>query len=240
MNVHPCIDPCLGFIIREHPRTHPRQYHSSMTDPSSFRPNDELTEGRTLVILGDTSDPSALVPLIKSNTKASSTSSSSMSLSSDDEEIVEIPHFPTVSLLIHEATDCYIPPHIDSRGTTGKNRSFASVEMKAQEKGHSTPGMAGAFAKLIGAERLVLNHIGSRYVTYAMPIHRRRRRTDRFCSFLTDHILDKYSDSLHHPFRSITNFTKPSKHSGRHACKKLRDKPSRLGTRLLLPREVMV
>lgn len=94
---------------------------------------------RALVILGDTSDPSPLIPLI-----------------------TEHP-LTTVSLLVHEATDAYMPPHVDPHGTTGRNRSEQIVAEKVLEKGHSTPGMAGRFAKQIGAERLALNHIGARY-----------------------------------------------------------------------------
>lgn len=95
---------------------------------------------RSIVVLGDTSDPSALVPLVQEGRER------------------------PVSLLIHEATDAYIPPHIDPNQTTGRNRTEESVWQKAIEKGHSTPAMAGLFAKLIGAERLALNHIGARLV----------------------------------------------------------------------------
>ena len=69
-----------------------------------------------------------------------------------------------VSLLVHEATDAYMPPHVDPEQRTGRNRTERSVFEKAVEKGHSTPAMAGFFAKQIGAERLALNHIGARCV----------------------------------------------------------------------------
>ena len=69
-----------------------------------------------------------------------------------------------VSLLIHEATDAYIPAHIDPEQRTGKNRTERSVMEKAVDKGHSTPAMAGLFAKQIDAQRLALNHIGARFV----------------------------------------------------------------------------
>ncbi|KIP04650.1 hypothetical protein PHLGIDRAFT_75569 [Phlebiopsis gigantea 11061_1 CR5-6] len=94
---------------------------------------------RSIVILGDTSNPTALIPLVKEN--------------------------PTtrVSLLVHEATDAYIPPHVDPHQSTGKNRTAQSVTQKAIEKGHSTPAMAGIFARQIGAEMLALNHIGARF-----------------------------------------------------------------------------
>lgn len=101
-------DPCIGYVIRE-----------------SSGPQ------RKLAILGDTHDPSYIIPLCLS---------------------------PSPSLLIHEATDAYIPRHIDPNA----RRSAELVSEKALSKGHSIPTMAGAFAKEVGAERLVLNHIGGR------------------------------------------------------------------------------
>ena len=53
-------------------------------------------------------------------------------------------------------------PGIDKYGTTGRNYTVESVTAKTIQKGHSTQAMAGAFARQIGAERLVLNHIGAR------------------------------------------------------------------------------
>ncbi|KAG6869017.1 hypothetical protein C0993_005676 [Termitomyces sp. T159_Od127] len=87
---------------------------------------------RKLVILGDTYDPSAMIPLCVS---------------------------PPPSLLIHEATDAHIPPHVDYNA----RRSPETVITRALARGHSIPTMAGAFAKQIGAERLVLNHISPRF-----------------------------------------------------------------------------
>ncbi|KAG6861729.1 hypothetical protein C0995_012733 [Termitomyces sp. Mi166 len=102
-------DPCVGYVIRE-----------------KFGPM------RKLVILGDTYDPSAMIPLCVS---------------------------PSPSLLIHEATDAHIPPHVDYKA----RRSPETVMETALARGHSIPTMAGAFAKQIGAERLVLNHISPRF-----------------------------------------------------------------------------
>ncbi|KAB5593564.1 Beta-lactamase superfamily domain-containing protein [Ceratobasidium theobromae] len=90
--------------------------------------------GRKLVLLGDTCDPWAM-----------------KDLSLDP------------SLLVHEATNAYIPPEIDPHGP-GKKETDESVKQRAILRGHSTPGMAGAFAKAIGAKRLVLNHFGARFV----------------------------------------------------------------------------
>ncbi|KAF9050723.1 Metallo-hydrolase/oxidoreductase [Hymenopellis radicata] len=62
-------------------------------------------------------------------------------------------------LLIHEATDAFIPPYIDPRAS----RSVEAVQQAAHFRGHSTPDQAGAFARQVGAKRLILNHIGSRF-----------------------------------------------------------------------------
>ncbi|KAF8892702.1 beta-lactamase-like protein [Infundibulicybe gibba] len=86
--------------------------------------------GRKLVILGDTYDPSAITPLCTS-----------------------------ASLLIHEATDAYIPQSVDPQA----RRSLEVVQAKTLLRGHSTPTMAGEFANKIGAKKLVLNHIGGRF-----------------------------------------------------------------------------
>jgi hypothetical protein len=84
---------------------------------------------------------------------------------------------PPPDLLVHEATDAYIPPQVDYKA----NRTAETVLEKCVERAHSTPvlwvvhpaetvsdlvaqGMAGEFAKKINAQRLVLNHIGSRYL----------------------------------------------------------------------------
>ncbi|KAG0705215.1 beta-lactamase-like protein [Suillus ampliporus] len=90
---------------------------------------------RKLVILGDTYDASPIIPLIQPS-----------------------PTTP-ISLLIHEATDTYISRHIDPSARRTKDE----VDSKVAARGHSTPVMAGTFAKQIGAQRVVLNHIGSRF-----------------------------------------------------------------------------
>lgn len=65
---------------------------------------------------------------------------------------------PPPSLLVHEATDACIPASVDPHS----KRSQEEVQRKVLGRGHSTPVMAGEFARRVGAERLVLNHIGSR------------------------------------------------------------------------------
>ncbi|KAH9926350.1 beta-lactamase-like protein [Amylocystis lapponica] len=143
-------DPCLGFVIREVP-------HAALS-PYAPAP-------RTLVILGDTSDPTRLVPLIENPTSLPASSSSS----APTEELLAPAPAPPVALLVHEATDAHMPPAVDPQHRLGRSRTAASVEAQARARGHSTPAMAGAFAARIGAQRLVLNHLGARFPAPERP-----------------------------------------------------------------------
>ncbi|QRV76980.1 beta-lactamase superfamily protein [Ceratobasidium sp. AG-Ba] len=91
-----------------------------------------LIPGRKLVILGDTSDPWAIKDMAMD-----------------------------ASLLVHEATNAYIPLSIDPKSP--KTDTEANVKERALKRGHSTPTMAGEFASAIRARRLVLNHFSSRF-----------------------------------------------------------------------------
>jgi ribonuclease Z len=90
--------------------------------------------GRQVVILGDTSDPSSLIPLVES------------------------PH-----LLVHEATNALT--RLDSLNLKEgvSPPTFEEVEERAKDHGHSTPQMAGKFAKQIGCKKLILTHFSARY-----------------------------------------------------------------------------
>ena len=59
-------------------------------------------------------------------------------------------------VLVHEATNSYL---------TGvdKDTNLRTVTRDAVVHGHSTPHMAGDFAKRTNAKRLVLNHFSARY-----------------------------------------------------------------------------
>jgi len=63
-------------------------------------------------------------------------------------------------LLIHEATNAHLPG-IDPN--TKDTDTFEYVETRTKSRGHSTPQMAGLFAKHINAKRLILNHFSARY-----------------------------------------------------------------------------
>ncbi|KAF7292388.1 hypothetical protein HMN09_01222900 [Mycena chlorophos] len=63
-------------------------------------------------------------------------------------------------LLIHEATNAHLPG-LDPR--TKEEDTHELVERRTKSRGHSTPQMAGAFAKRINAKALVLNHFSTKY-----------------------------------------------------------------------------
>ncbi|KAJ7368467.1 Metallo-hydrolase oxidoreductase [Mycena albidolilacea] len=63
-------------------------------------------------------------------------------------------------LLIHEATNAHLP-NIDPG--TKDDDTYQIVEQRTRSRGHSTPQMAGAFAKRIRAKQLILNHFSARY-----------------------------------------------------------------------------
>ncbi|KZV76923.1 Metallo-hydrolase/oxidoreductase [Peniophora sp. CONT] len=63
-------------------------------------------------------------------------------------------------LLIHEATNAHLPS-LDP--ATKPDDTFETVQARTMSRGHSTPQMAGAFARGIGAKSLVLNHFSARY-----------------------------------------------------------------------------
>ncbi|CAE6427859.1 unnamed protein product [Rhizoctonia solani] len=92
-----------------------------------------------LVCLGDTSSASHIVPLCVSEGV-----------------------YP--SLVVHESTNAWIPPHVDRHHLYGGARKTPqSVREKAISKGHSTPDMAGAFARSVQAERLALIHFSAMF-----------------------------------------------------------------------------
>ncbi len=60
-------------------------------------------------------------------------------------------------ILVHEATNSWDP------ATAVRHVSYEQLERDAKKHGHSTPEMAGAFAKKILAKKLILTHFSARY-----------------------------------------------------------------------------
>lgn len=63
-------------------------------------------------------------------------------------------------VLIHEATNAHLPG-VDPNTKVDDTEEL--VEVRAKSHGHSTPQMAGKFAKNTSARKLILNHFSSRY-----------------------------------------------------------------------------
>ena len=122
----------------------------TLADGTVLRPPElDPHGGRRVMILGDTFDARAMVALARPPG------------TSDLREGGE------VDLVVHEATNAYLPTLDDSQAP-GKQRDGApiteeSVRLLAREHGHSTPRVAGEFARLAGARQLVLNHLSVKY-----------------------------------------------------------------------------
>lgn len=146
--------PCVGYVLSESPvpgKMDPKKYITAIKRTSSpmslltqLQQGGEVTlsdgtvlvgpqrrPGRKIVVLGDTYDPSPIVPLAMD-----------------------------ADLLVHEATNAHLPG-VDAR--TKAEDTHESVRKRAVERGHSTPQMAGAFARRIRAKKLLLNHFSARY-----------------------------------------------------------------------------
>lgn len=63
-------------------------------------------------------------------------------------------------ILIHEATNAHL---LKIDPNTKTNDTYESVEELTKSRGHSTPQMAGLFAKRIRTKKLILNHFSARY-----------------------------------------------------------------------------
>jgi len=101
------------------------------------------------VILGDTFDARAMVGLVRAPGSGGD------------------PADAEVDLVVHEATNAYLPAwdesHAPGKQRDGAPVTEASVRALAREHGHSTPHVAGEFARLVGARELVLNHLSVKY-----------------------------------------------------------------------------
>ncbi|KAL1699207.1 beta-lactamase-like protein [Schizophyllum commune] len=154
--LHSC--PCIGYVVQE-PELAPE------IDPKRFIPLLKRTEtsnktiGRMMGLLRrgmsvDLSDGTKLHgPSPRPGRKIVI-----LGDTHDPSAIAPLAH--DADLLVHEATLAHLPG-VDP--STKRSDTYETVEERAKSRGHSTPQMAGAFAKRIDAKRLVLNHFSRRY-----------------------------------------------------------------------------
>lgn len=163
--------PCVGFVFKEHARPEPfnvkelephlkrnkealalepynlrnhmqvlgilqREYKPyTLPDGTILQPPAILDNGRKLVILGDTYD-------------AESEAMDKVAMDAD--------------LLVHEATNAFLPGLMDEKDNEAG--TYEELAKKTKSHGHSTPQVAGRFAKRVNAKSLFLNHFSARYV----------------------------------------------------------------------------
>ncbi|TCD63957.1 hypothetical protein EIP91_004726 [Steccherinum ochraceum] len=146
--------PCVGYVVQERPvpgKIDPKKYIPELKrtkSPMSLMT--KLQQGESVTLLdGTVLDGPPRRPGRKLVILGDTYDPSPMI------SIAEDPH-----ILVHEATNAHLPG-IDPN--TKENDTFESVEERTKSRGHSTPQMAGLFARRIRARKLVLNHFSARY-----------------------------------------------------------------------------
>jgi ribonuclease Z len=146
--------PCVGYVIQEQPlpgKVDPKVYapaiKKSGDHPSIMR---QIQQGKTVTLSDGT--------VLSGPPKRPGRKIAVLGDTYDPSPIADLAR--NVDLLIHEATNAHLPG-LDPE--TKIEDTFASVEERTKSRGHSTPQMAGAFARRVGAKRLVLNHFSARY-----------------------------------------------------------------------------
>lgn len=145
--------PCIGYVFSiKPPQLDPgtstglfekKTVHTPEHNPILQTPR-WLPTAAKFVVLGDTSDPSAITPLAMD-----------------------------ASILVHEATNVAMPlshkpldnaTETDSENSLYSQKEAAHVRELAISRGHSSAAMAGEFAHKIRAQALYLNHLSARCV----------------------------------------------------------------------------
>ena len=146
--------PCVGYVVQEAPvrgKIDPKLYIPHLertgTDKKVMK---QIHRGQTVtladgtVLEGPPREPGRKIVILGDT--------------HDPSPIAELAR--GADLIVHEATNAHLPG-VDSR--TKAEDTDKSVEERTKSRGHSTPQMAGKFAKRIGASNLFLNHFSSRY-----------------------------------------------------------------------------
>jgi ribonuclease Z len=146
--------PCLGFVVNESPvpgKMEPKKYiHDIKRTKTPMSVMARLQQGESVVLSDGT--------LLQGPARRPGRKLVILGDSYDPSAIAGLA--AGADILIHEATNAHLP---DNDPHTKPGDTFESVETRTKSRGHSTPQMAGAFAKHIGARKLVMNHFSARY-----------------------------------------------------------------------------
>lgn len=146
--------PCVGYVVNEAPvpgKMDPKKYipHIKRTkSPMSIL--SRLQQGETVQLVDGT--------VLEGPAKRPGRKLGIFGDTHDPSPIAGLAQ--DCDVLIHECTNAFLPG-LDPN--TKQDDTYETVEERAKSRGHSTPQMAGAFAKRVGAKRLILNHFSARY-----------------------------------------------------------------------------
>jgi ribonuclease Z len=150
---HSC--PCVGYVLQESPRP------GKITDPKVYMDRIKAAGGHPSLMRDLQLGQSVTLPdgtMLDGPPRRPGRKVAILGDTFDPSPIVDLAQ--GADLLVHEATNAHLPG-IDP--VTKAEDTFESVEERTKSRGHSTPQMAGAFAKRINAKALVLNHFSARY-----------------------------------------------------------------------------
>ncbi|KAI0082523.1 Metallo-hydrolase/oxidoreductase [Panus rudis PR-1116 ss-1] len=146
--------PCVGYVIQERPvpgKIDPKEYipHLKRTNtPMSVMRR--LQQGECIELSDGT--------IMKGPPRRPGRKIVVLGDTYDPSPIASI--CTNADILIHEATNAHLP---GMDPNTKAEDTYEIVQERTKSRGHSTPQMAGAFAKTIHAKKLILNHFSSRY-----------------------------------------------------------------------------
>ncbi|KAF8913780.1 Metallo-hydrolase oxidoreductase [Gymnopilus junonius] len=146
--------PCVGYVVKEAPvpgKIDPAKYvpelRRTKTPMSVMR---QLQQGESITLNDGT--------VLHGPPRRNGRKIAILGDTYDPSPIISLAE--DADLLIHEATNAHLPG-IDPN--TKDTDNYQSVEDRTKSRGHSTPQMAGSFAKGIRAKNLILNHFSARY-----------------------------------------------------------------------------
>ena len=158
--------PCLGYVVNEKPR--PGRLRNEVVEPLVRRNLAALKEAgfkvpmKAMAVIKNLPDGSAFTfpdgtVLSKDEAVEPERQGRKIVIGGDTADCRSLTKLAkNADLVVHEATNTFLQG-ID------RDTDMAEVTRDTQIHGHSTPQIAGQFAKRVNAKRLILNHFSARY-----------------------------------------------------------------------------